>query len=346
MGSNHKHSSFRQAGFSLIEIMVGLVIGLLTMLVIMQVFSVFEGQKRTTTGAADTQTNGSIALFNIARELQMAGYGLFPLMDSPLECTSLNIAAPGIGGMLPVAIIDGASGASDSITIRYGSSDSGGIPNPIGAAGAVTTVDNNMGCQGGNVAFVINGTACAITSVSSVSGTTSIELNPNPPQAVNGADIACLGMWNEVTYSVSNGNLERNGVPVIAGIVNIQAQYGVANTPGSRQITSWVDADAAGIWAGLTVANPNRNLIRGVRIAVVARSGLLEKEDVSLECTDLVSNQPVGVCAWSGSSSGTVPPSPAPKVTLSGTDWQRYRYRVFETIVPLRNMIWSSRETL
>jgi len=25
-----------------------------------------------------------------------------------------------------------------------------------------------------------------------------------------------------------------------------------------------------------------------------------------------------------------------------GTDWHRYRYRVYETVVPLRNMIWST----
>ena len=26
----------------------------------------------------------------------------------------------------------------------------------------------------------------------------------------------------------------------------------------------------------------------------------------------------------------------------SGTDWHHYRYRVYETIVPMRNMIWSN----
>ena len=65
MTSNHKqliprHTGYRmagsgQAGFSLVEIMVGLVIGLLATLVILQVFSVYEGQKRTTTGTADAR---------------------------------------------------------------------------------------------------------------------------------------------------------------------------------------------------------------------------------------------------------------------------------------------------
>ena len=45
-----KRTFNNQAGFSLVELMVGLVIGLMATLVIMQVFSTFEGQKRTTTG--------------------------------------------------------------------------------------------------------------------------------------------------------------------------------------------------------------------------------------------------------------------------------------------------------
>ncbi|MBU3990724.1 MAG: hypothetical protein KJ702_15590 [Gammaproteobacteria bacterium] len=47
---------------------------------------------------------------------------------------------------------------------------------------------------------------------------------------------------------------------------------------------------------------------------------------------------PTGLCAWAGN--GT---SPAPTVNLSPGDanWNRYRYRVFETIAPLRNIVWS-----
>ena len=41
---------FNQAGFSLVELMVGLVIGLLATLAIMQMMGTFDSQKRTTTG--------------------------------------------------------------------------------------------------------------------------------------------------------------------------------------------------------------------------------------------------------------------------------------------------------
>ena len=39
--------------------------------------------------------------------------------------------------------------------------------------------------------------------------------------------------------------------------------------------------------------------------------------------------------AWTGGAFTMTNPA-------DGTDWRFYRYRVYETIVPLRNMIWSN----
>ena len=52
----------------------------------------------------------------------------------------------------------------------------------------------------------------------------------------------------------------------------------------------------------------------------------------------LTAAAPTGLCAWEGSAT-----SPAPAIGLSNGDanWNKYRYRVFQTIVPLRNVIWS-----
>jgi type IV pilus assembly protein PilW len=359
MGSNHKPEFFRQAGFSLVEILVGLVIGLLATLVILQVFSIFEGQKRTTTGVADAQTNGSIALFTLARDITRAGFGLEPtgipaVNDSPIECATLSLdpaltySSAGAAIISPAIITDG-NGASDSIVIHYGTSDMGGVPSVISAAGSPGVKDvaipTNLACQPNDVALIFNGGACALTTVA-VAGVSAanvapaiITLNTLPAQAVVGASLACLGKWNEITYRVNNNNLEQNGVPILADIVNIQAQYGISATTGSNQVVQWVDATGA-TWAAPTVANRNR--IKAIRVAVVARNGLLEKENVSSDCIDLTSNQPAGVCAWSATSLSPINPSPAPHVDLSNIpNWQRYRYRVFETVIPLRNVLWS-----
>lgn len=349
MEPSNKPYPFHQAGFSLVEIMVGLAIGMFVSLVIMQVISVFEAQKRVTTGTADAQTNGSIALYNIGRELSMAGYPLISSpTNSPIVCTALTVNgvvdATTPNRISPVTIVNGASGASDTITIRYGNTMAGGVPTQITGMGAPTandaTVGSNMGCSAGDTTLIINGASCALSSATAVSGVAApmtVTLADTTNAAI-GANLACLGAWNEITYAVNNGNLERNGLPVMSGIVNLQAQYGVSATANSNQVTQWVDANGSP-WAAPGTADRNR--IKAVRIAVVARNAKIEASAMTAACSSTTAAAPSGLCAWSGSAS-----SPAPAVNMSSDpNWARYRYRVFETIIPLRNVIWA-RETL
>jgi type IV pilus assembly protein PilW len=360
-----------QLGFSLIEILVGLVIGLLATLVIMQVFSVFEGQKRTTTGSADAQTNGSIAIYSIEHELKMAGYGLLPTATaSPLACTTMNFGATGLTSIWPVVITDGgtAAGASDSITVHYGTTASGGVPSTIAGVGLTgandVTLDNNQGCKVDDVALIVNGATCNFAKVQTTASPDNITVTLDDISAAQvGLNLSCLGAWvtsifrvnpnydpsgatgtaNSQAYMEKATDLAAAGDPVVADIVNIQAQYGVSATASSNQVTQWLnatDGQASGNWgAGLTVADRNR--IKTIHIAVVARSGLYEKAIVTKTCTTAKGTVNNGPCAWDDSNTDA-----APKIDLSNDpNWQHYRYRVFETIVPLRNMIWA-RSTL
>lgn len=67
---------FAQRGFSLAEVMVGMVISLLATIIIFQVFEISEKVKRTSTGGGDAQQNGAAGLFYLERALREAGYGL------------------------------------------------------------------------------------------------------------------------------------------------------------------------------------------------------------------------------------------------------------------------------
>jgi type IV pilus assembly protein PilW len=328
---------------------------MLAAVIIIQVMSVFEAQRRTTTGTADAQTNGGIALYNIARELQMSGYPLIAVTDSALECTTVtgtvNGTAATPGRLSPVSITNDVVGAgvnaspSDTITIRYGTAPMGGVPTQLisVAAGLVVPVASNLGCQVNDISLITNGPICAMSTVTAVTGNTvpnmSVTLADATGASSSKTNLACMGAWNEITYAVNNGNLERNGVPSVAGIVNLQVQYGISAAANSNQVTAWVDA-SGGTWAAPTVANRNR--IKSVRIAVVARNAKMETDVVTTACSSTTAASPTGLCAWEGNAG-----SPAPTVDLSAGDpnWARYRYRVFETIIPLRNMIWS-RETL
>jgi type IV pilus assembly protein PilW len=367
MKSGKLHSSHYQAGFSLVEILVGLVIGLLATLVIMQVFTVFEGQKRTTSGAADAQTNGSIALFTIEKELQMAGFAMVAGYNSPFNCepATTSYGATGITDISPVTITDGgaAAGASDIVTIRYGSSPSGGIPSLItdAPAGNDVPIDNNLGCKVNDIALIVNGTTCNLTTVTGPTDIATPAVPSTPPktnsvtvQNVAGAAansyLACLGGWNVATFQVNpnyvasptdnEAYMEKNNAPAVADIVNIQAQYGISASYDSNVVIQWVDA--TGGWAAPTVTDRNR--IKAVRIAVVARSGLQEKEDVSIACSSLTADKPTGLCSWSATSASPTVASPAPAIDLSNDpDWMRYRYRVYQTIIPLRNIVWAKK---
>ena len=94
---------------------------------------------------------------------------------------------------------------------------------------------------------------------------------------------------------------------------------------------------SGGTWAAPTVANRNR--IKAIRIAVVARNAKIgaRRRDGRMQLHDR--GRADRRCARGHGSAA----SPAPTIDLSPGDanWARYRYRVFETIIPLRNVIWS-----
>ena len=426
-----QQSSFSQSGFSLVELMVGLVIGLIATLIIVQTLSVFEGNKRSTTGTADAQTNGNIGLYIVQRELQFAGYGMplvsgtMPENATPYGVTYLDNAAltdaqieanydarkaayaarvaadkakvdagyvfsalkcsispdsnfdadndastPDIlksKVIDPVTVTNGVGGASDTIAIRYGDTTRGALPTNIDATPAIApsiTVGNNLGCRPGDVVLIANSVnnatgnaACFITkTTSTLAELTNVPHNTLKLASLAGVNtaadpaqrVSCLGRVRETTFSVGNGananQLLKNGVPVIGEIVSLQAQYGISSSPNSEivalpdpddpvdpfRINSWVNA--TGVWqnppntgAVCNAITANRNCIKAVRIAIVARNNLLESTAVSQACNGAAAT--ARVCAF------------GQNIAFANADWQNYRYRVYEVVVPLRNIL-------
>lgn len=101
------------AGFSIIDIMVGMVIALLGMIIIFQVFSVSESVRRTTTSGGDALQNGTAAMFMLENSLKQAGYGIFASTNiPPLPADPANTA--------PVTITPGATNTiSDTVVLTY-----------------------------------------------------------------------------------------------------------------------------------------------------------------------------------------------------------------------------------
>jgi type IV pilus assembly protein PilW len=350
-----------QQGISLVEIMVAFAIGLLVSLVVMQVFSTYDKQKKATSGNSDAQTNGGISLYMIQRDALNAGFGLpvFDTKNSPLKATSV-IALPSLTNIdiSPITIIDGGT-SSDRLIIRYGNAQNGGIPITVIGSPTITNtpypgngtigVSNNLGCQDKDTSLACGGTTCRM---STVYGPTDIAVPPVSTVPVPDTDhikllnvtgisdkdsLSCLGSWQEIEYRVNNNQLEQNTAPIMSNIVNLQAQYGVSSSPTNNQIDQWVNA--TGAWGtGISVANRNR--IKAIRVAVVARNDTPDTEEVTAACSSTSDASPTGLCAWDATSASPPTASAAPSIDLTG-DWKKYRYRVFETIIPLRSVIWS-----
>jgi type IV pilus assembly protein PilW len=80
--------------------------------------------------------------------------------------------------------------------------------------------------------------------------------------------------------------------------------------------------------------------LRAIRLAVVGRSAQYEKELVTTA-------KPQWDVGASATVSGAADCGTSKCVTLDveatvGSDWQHYRYKVFDTVIPLRNLLWTS----
>lgn len=371
-----RQNSLRQKGLSLVEIMVGLVIGLITVMVIGQVAAEFEGQKRTSTGGGDAQSNGAAALFLLERDIRMAGYGLMTSSSGQMCPLGINIyfngtvlsdpgANPADGGILaPVRVIDGGGDNADTIVMARADAPMGIMPTTIiknmPNSSSEIRVNWGAGLQQGQLILVgarDGSKICTLMQLSQdpqpVQAGTEFDMqhNPgqfpyNPPNPNNvftnaptygiGDILINLSSLNHQRYSVQCNQLTlvdpivtaapytcTNTEPLVDQIVNLQARYGVAPV-GSLTVNNWVEP--TGVWAAnaLTAAQVER--ILAVRVAVLARSPQMEKDEVEASCNGGSGS----IALWAG----------GPVIALSG-DECRYRYKVFETVVPIRNSIWG-----
>jgi type IV pilus assembly protein PilW len=165
-------------GFGLVEIMVAVLIGLLLTIVIYQVFTVFEGQKRTTTSGGDAQQNGLLALYTIAHDVRMSGYGInyLPLLGCTVNAYDVGPPIRNFSfTMAPVQITDGAGGSPDSVTIVYGNSNtlmsSVELLQSTASTDTLFVVANAFGFAAGDVIMAGQvGKSCGLATVSSVVG--------------------------------------------------------------------------------------------------------------------------------------------------------------------------------
>ena len=332
----------------MVELMVGMVIALLGTLAIFQVFALSEGQKRSTTSASDSQQNGSLALLSIERDIRQAGYGIF---DASLLGCNVSLYDKVRGGnysfpMAPVVITQTAN-KPDAIAIMYSDSElqveSVGIQGMTGATADITT-NNRFGFGVGDLIVVGEpGQPCSVAQVSGLpmgaaqtndlshanTGATRFNSATGVAMAYTAAArVLTLGQAPaNNAYTIDSAfklqmtsNLTGDAVAVADDIVDMKAQYG-KDTDGDTFVDTYdnVTPTTPAGWAQ----------VRAIRIAVLARSALLEKNPVT---------QGGSITLWATST--VAPTTTGPTHALAAADLY-YRYKVYETIVPIRNVIWQ-----
>jgi type IV pilus assembly protein PilW len=366
------------AGFSLVEIMVGMAIGMIGILVMMQVFSVFEGDKRTTTSGDDAQNNGAIAVYELQRNIRPAGLGIATL--DILGCDVLlraGVTLPSIGPVVinplnaagSVLIPAGDSG-TDTLLVVYGTTSSA---SPQGDS--ILSSAANQYKPATPTSYKVGDWLIAATDRSTnlltykdlcrtALGNVPLKLEsvqsltPAPPQAPVTVNVT-TGSGTGFLYNLGNGlriqaYAVRGGrltvcdylahdcgdagnvgnsdywLPIADNIVSLRAQYGRdAETPAK---SSPLIDDMYRVTATYDQATPTTacgwNRVLALRLALVARNGQYDKDRIVTTAAP----------SWAGSAD--VP------IDLSGGDaaddaqWKHYRYKLFETMVPLRNIAW------
>jgi type IV pilus assembly protein PilW len=347
----------RVGGFSLVEIMVGMVIGMLGIIVMMQLFSLTEGRKRTTTGAGDAQSAGAIALYGMQRDIRQAGYGITDVRL--LGCNILLRAGVTLNSIAPVTInhasIPAGDPNTDTLLVVYGNSNSSPqgelIIDQLAAATPPYTVT-------ALASFVVNDRVIAapqtrlapcdlmLDSVTGV-GATNITVTTGSAGMGQGT-LFNLGQGPKiVAYAIHRGNLtvcdymtsncaaactstdgpaatavggscNGNWIPIASNVVSMRAEYG-------RDISVPMDAIVDSYDQSTPATACGWAMTPALRLALVVRNSQYEK-------TVVTGAAPV----WDGTTSATS----VPINLTTDANWQNYRYKVYQTTVPLRNVSW------
>ena len=368
-------------GMSLVEILAAMLVGLIGMTIIMQVFSLSEGRKRTTTGTSDAQITGNIAMFTLEHELRSAGFGLLTPDSNMLGCTTVAYdstrTTPDFNfTMAPVIIVDGAGGAPDQMTIIYG--DAPVSVNGATFANSATSIANfplvnAAGFRVGEIAVASDPAAGVNCAMVEITGFAAGAVN-NVVHTSGATYTYTNNLGFPVTFTATRN--KPGGVNVGGAFTDNAQLFSLGRTPtvityliddNKLQTRTLVPYDAALDTDGDDLSEAE---VAGGIVQFQAQYGKDTDADRIVDTWDQTT--PATAAEWlevhaarfallvrSGQFERTAVTTVAPTwyggaftmTNVDGTadsnpgdanDWRHYRYRTHQKVVPLRNMIWST----
>jgi type IV pilus assembly protein PilW len=160
----------RLNGLSLIDLLVGLAVGMVATVVILNTMVMFDTRRRSTIGSTDAQINISFAGGWLTRELRIAGHGLNP--STALGCVTHRAAAGTPDAsftLVPATITQGQAGAPDTLIILAAGEQalpSARLIAPYTMGGGQLTLDSTLGVVNGNqlLLYAAGQADCALLS--------------------------------------------------------------------------------------------------------------------------------------------------------------------------------------
>lgn len=341
-------SMVRQQGLTLTELLVALLVGLVATVVILQTFALAEGRKRMTTGLAEAQQTGTIALFTLAREIANAGQAMAAAANELDTCPDTGDVRT---TQRPVAVLittGGNANTPDSFVINHGAAALHGGSVPFAAEAAPLSnyrVHTAFGvATDDRIVAISRAGQCAASIVATVSaadadGVVEIAHSGAPDPYPASAVLLDLGQRSNVArtrYDIADATLRSLDLltagatpnPLASNIVNLKLQYGI-DSDNDGFADTWVSGASPGWQPASVLAAPLRTLlqVKAVRIGLVVRSDAYDRAQtrqypwVLFDCAREDKTQCPGRLA------GTLPAG--------------WHYRTYETAIPLRNQIWN-----
>jgi type IV pilus assembly protein PilW len=361
----------REAGMSLVELMVAMLIGLIGIVIITHLYVTNDQYKRSTTGIGGAQINGAVALYTLERDLRMAGYGIAHSMALNCRCTQplcsplqyyydtkssfppAGAALNALPARIPVPVVIGNNpGGPDMITVLYSNANERMLPAALDVGGATAPnwdykVDSREGFRVGNLIMVSDGNGtCLLKKITGISGD-SLEHKTGPfnpsvaslgPDMPGGSAVFDLGapVWR--TYFIGANKLRSEDV-ILQLEGNPAATQALVDDIVDLQAEYGWDGSAAldpaivDNWTAVPPTDPlDPTKVRWERILAVRVGVLARSQNFEKPSTA------GGPCeattaapAWAGGA-----------FTVPGGLPSCYKYRAFETVIPFRNMIWRS----
>lgn len=393
-------STGRNRGFGLVEIMVGLVIGLIAVLVIYQVYNVAEGFKRNTTAAGEAQIAGLFSSFVVGMEVANGGASMAVSAADLASCVDTGNIATSFRP-IPVLITDGGAATTpDSFVVTYSMATTLSTPSMFNfdtTASADYQVQSPGGFHVGDliVAIASPGAVGSDCPSSVVTGITAPDLRVPPPlindaptnvanvtitHTAPGSTVALRGdgrpglstLFNmgpcakvqKVRYDVLNGVLRSTPLldtsgnncgkaanplvpnPLASNIVNMKVEYGIdSDLDPLGLLDTWVQATAGGGWDPATLLPApitQINQIKAIRIGIIVQSEQFDKDLATFTGGDYTA----GAYNWvlfdcPNANKALCPGRLTGSIAASASPPGNWRFRKYETVIPLRNEIWN-----